>query len=226
MFLQALLNGAEVPLEGAKLTPVLSQAMGCYKFTALGCHCCSQALQEFLGGNVRAWRLDVGWATWRRHLFSAFVVPLWSQTAAVDSMKGQHRQIVERGERRSTEAASTLPALMQQDEAEASSLCRFPHPAVRSQILEDIAPLMTWCHVIIVFGIWIPEYRSEAQHTKGCFCLCAREYSEWWREHMGSPGPLHLDISPWQKEFITYCQPSKWGWAPANSTWQGTAWKT
>lgn len=68
-------------------------------------------------------------------------------------MKGQDREIVERGERRSPEAASTLPGLMQQDEAEASSLCSIPHPAVRSQILEDIASLTTWCHVIIVFGI-------------------------------------------------------------------------
>lgn len=60
---------------------------------------------------------------------------------------------VERGERRSTEAGSILPGLMQQDEAEAGSLCRIPHAAVTSQILEDIAPLATWCHMIIVSGV-------------------------------------------------------------------------
>lgn len=60
---------------------------------------------------------------------------------------------MERGERRSTGAANTLPGLMQQDEAEANNLCRIPHAAVTSQILEDIAPLTTWCHVIIVCGV-------------------------------------------------------------------------
>lgn len=51
---------------------------------------------------------------------------------------------MERGERRST-GLHTLPGLMQQDEAEANNLCRIPHAAVTSQILEDIAPLTTWC---------------------------------------------------------------------------------
>lgn len=63
------------------------------------------------------------------------------QTNSGEGRKEEHR------------AASSLPGLMQQDEAKASSLCRILHPAVRSQILEDIAPLTTWCHVIIIFGI-------------------------------------------------------------------------
>lgn len=71
----------------------------------------------------------------------------------VDSVKGQDRQMVERGGRKRAEPASTLPGLMQQGGAEAGSQYRFPHPAARSCLLQNIAPLMTWCHVVILFGI-------------------------------------------------------------------------
>lgn len=51
------------------------------------------------------------------------------------------------------EAASTLPGLVQQDGAEAGRQRRFPRLAARSHLLENIAPLTTWCHVVILFGI-------------------------------------------------------------------------
>lgn len=150
------------------------------------------------------------------HLRKAPLLPFcgWSpprlQTTAVGSVKGQDIRMVERGGRRSTEAASTRPGLTQQDGAEAGRQCRFPHPAVRSHLLESIVPLMTWCHVVILFGIWDSHVQKWATTYQGVlFCFCVRECSEQWREHAGSPeaDSVHWftfgQIFPQQKKFVT-----------------------
>lgn len=107
--------------------------------------------------------------------------------------------MVESGGRRSTEAASTLPGLMQQDRAEAGRQCKFPHPAARPHLLENISPLLTWCHVLSDLTFEIPERRSEPPHTRGFFAVCMLENTvssggnTWAGGELSQCTGLHLD---------------------------------
>lgn len=92
-----------------------------------------------------------------------------------------------------------LPGLMQQDRAEAGRQCKFPHPAARPHLLENISPLLTWCHVLSDLTFEIPERRSEPPHTRVFFAVCMLENTvssggnTWAGGELSQCTGLHLD---------------------------------
>lgn len=128
MFLQALLNagrcGVEMPLERQSWHQP-SHRLGMLQILDSGMSLLQPGTVGIPWWKLETWRLDVGCTTCRRHLFSAFVVPLWLQTPRVDSRtnSGEGRKEEHRGSKhpawayavgwgRSTAVCAGFPTLL------------------------------------------------------------------------------------------------------------------